>query len=88
MALDKDALSDLLDALRAGGDLVRSCRRLVLQALIELSPTRQIGAQLPYAWRRSAPSARWAQSAPLLSPRPRLPSWGRAAVASHLLTEA
>ena len=77
MALDKDALSELLDALRAGGNLnlVRSCWRLVLQALIELSPTRQIGAQLPYAWRRSAPSARWAQSAPPLSPRPRLPSW-------------
>lgn len=36
MALDKDALSDLLDALRAGGDLdvVRTGMQLVLQAQI------------------------------------------------------
>ena len=46
MALDKDALSELLDALRAGGDLdlVRSGLQLVLQALIELEATQQIGA--------------------------------------------
>ena len=38
MALDKDALSELLDALRAGVDLdvPRSGMQLVLQALIDL----------------------------------------------------
>jgi hypothetical protein len=38
MALEKDALNELLDALRAGGDLdlVRSGLQLVLQALIEM----------------------------------------------------
>ena len=47
MALDKDALSELLDALRAGGDLDLVCSglQLVLQALIELE-----------AAQRSAPS--------------------------------
>jgi len=46
MALDKDALSELLDALRSGGDLdlVRSGLQLVLQSLIELEATQQIGA--------------------------------------------
>ena len=46
MALDKDALSELLDALRAGGDLdvVRSGMQLVLQALIELEAAEAIGA--------------------------------------------
>jgi transposase-like protein len=46
MALDKDALSELLDALRAGGDLdlVRSGLQLVLQALIEMEAAQQIGA--------------------------------------------
>ena len=46
MALDKDALSDLLDALRAGGDLdvVRTGMQLVLQALIDLEATEAIGA--------------------------------------------
>ena len=46
MALDKDALSELLDALRAGGDLdlVRSGLQLVLQALIELEAAQAIGA--------------------------------------------
>ena len=36
MALSKSALSDLLDALRAGGDLdiIREALALVLQALI------------------------------------------------------
>ena len=49
MALDKDALSELLDALRAGGDidLIRSGMQLVLQALIELEATQAIGAA-PY----------------------------------------
>lgn len=46
MALDKDALSDLLDALRAGGDLdvVRTGMQLVLQALIDMEATQVIGA--------------------------------------------
>ncbi len=46
MALDKNALSELLDALRAGGDLdlIRSGLQLVLQALIELEATQAIGA--------------------------------------------
>jgi putative transposase len=46
MALDKDALSELLDALRSGGDIdvIRSGMELVAQALIELEATQQIGA--------------------------------------------
>jgi putative transposase len=46
MALSKSALSDLLDALRAGGDLdvIREGLALVLQALIEAEATQQIGA--------------------------------------------
>lgn len=49
MALDKDALSELLDALRAGGDLdvVRSGLQLVLQALIEMEAAQAVGAA-PY----------------------------------------
>jgi putative transposase len=46
MALDQSALTDLLDALRAGGDLdfMREAMQLVLQALIELDATQSIGA--------------------------------------------
>jgi putative transposase len=46
MALDQGALSELLDALRAGGDLdvVREGLALVLQALIETEAAQQIGA--------------------------------------------
>jgi putative transposase len=46
MALDQSALSDLLDALRAGGDLdvVREALALVLQALIDAEAAQQIGA--------------------------------------------
>jgi putative transposase len=49
MALDKSALSELLDALRAGGDLdvIREGLALVLQALIEVEATQRIGAR-PY----------------------------------------
>ena len=45
MALDQSALTDLLDALRAGGDLdfMREAMQLVLQALIELEATEVIG---------------------------------------------
>jgi putative transposase len=46
MALDKHALSELLDALRAGGDIdvVRAGMQLVAQALIELEAAQVIGA--------------------------------------------
>src|SRR5947209_2976475 len=46
MALDQSALTDLLDALRAGGDLdfMREAMQLVLQALIELDATETVGA--------------------------------------------
>jgi putative transposase len=46
MALSKSALSELLDALRAGGDLdvVREALALVLQALIEAEAAQHIGA--------------------------------------------
>jgi putative transposase len=46
MALDQSALSDLLDAIRAGGDLdvVRAAVETMLQALIDLEATQVIGA--------------------------------------------
>ncbi len=46
MALDQSALTDLLDALRSGGDLdfMREAMQLVLQALIDLEATEVIGA--------------------------------------------
>jgi putative transposase len=46
MALSKSALSELLDALRAGGDLdvIREGLALVLQALIDAEATQHIGA--------------------------------------------
>ena len=46
MALDQSALSELLDALRAGGDLdfMREAMQLVLQELIELEASQVIGA--------------------------------------------
>ena len=46
MALDQSALTELLDALRAGGDLdfLREAMQLVLQALIELEADQVIGA--------------------------------------------
>ena len=46
MALDQSALSDLLDALRSGGDLdfMREAMQLVLQALIDLEAEIVIGA--------------------------------------------
>ncbi len=46
MALAQSALTDLLDALRAGGDLhlMRDAMQLVLQALIDLEATHHIGA--------------------------------------------
>src|SRR6266702_2360930 len=46
MALDQSALSELLEALRAGGgiDLVREALTFVLQALIDAEATAAIGA--------------------------------------------
>ena len=46
MALNQSALNELLDALRAGGDLdvIRQALSLVLQALIEAEAAQQIGA--------------------------------------------
>ena len=46
MTLDKSALTDLIDALRAGGDLdvLREAMGLVLQALIEAEADQAIGA--------------------------------------------
>jgi hypothetical protein len=48
MALSKSALSELLAALRAGGDLgvVREGLVLVLQALIDAEATQHIGARV------------------------------------------
>ena len=47
MALAQFDLSELLDALRAGGDvdLIRSSVELVLQALIDVEATEVIGAR-------------------------------------------
>src|SRR5439155_25532059 len=46
MALDQSALTELLDALRAGGDMdvFRDAMQLVLQALIDLEAAQVIGA--------------------------------------------
>ena len=46
MALPQSALSELLDAFRAGDgvDLIRDSVRLVLQELVELEATERIGA--------------------------------------------
>ena len=46
MALDQSALTDLLDALRVGGDLdfMREAMQLVLQALIDLEASQVVGA--------------------------------------------
>ncbi|MCA1674072.1 MAG: IS256 family transposase, partial [Actinobacteria bacterium] len=47
MALDQSALSDLLDALRSGGDMdfMREAMQLMLQELVELEASQVIGAQ-------------------------------------------
>ena len=68
MALSKSALSDLLDALRAGGDLdvVREALALVLQALIEAEAAQQIGADR-YERSRSRTTHRNGTRARLLS---------------------
>jgi hypothetical protein len=56
MALSKSALSELLDALRAGGDLdlIREALALILQALIDAEATQRIGARGSVASDRQA----------------------------------
>jgi transposase-like protein len=68
MALDQSALSELLEALRAGGDLdlVRSGLQLVLQALIELEAAEAIGAA-PYERRPERTTHRNGHRARVLS---------------------
>jgi hypothetical protein len=77
MALDQSALSELLDALRAGGDLdvVGEALALVLQALIEAEAAQQIGAG---RCERSAvrTTHRNGSRARLLSTRPATSSFG------------
>ena len=71
MALSKSALSELLDALRAGGDLdiVREALALVLQALIEAEATQHIGAR-PYERSEQRTAHRNGTRSRLLSTRP------------------
>ena len=71
MALSKSALSELLDALRAGGDLdlVREALALVLQALIDAEATQHIGA-LPMSAPTPAPLTATAPAAGCCRPRP------------------
>ncbi len=68
MALDQSALTDLLDALRAGGDLdfMREAMQLVLQALIDLEATHHIGAA-PYERSEARTTHRNGSRARLLS---------------------
>src|ERR671919_1756276 len=68
MALDKSAIADLLDALRAGGDLdiIREGLALVLQALIDAEATQHIGAR-PYERSASRTAHRNGTRARLLS---------------------
>lgn len=53
MALDQSALSELLEALKAGGDLdfMRRAMEVVLQLLIELEATEKIGPAATSGWR-------------------------------------
>jgi hypothetical protein len=71
MALSKSALSDLLDALRAGGDLdlIREGLALVLQALIEAEATQHIGAR-PMSEPSNAPRIATALDRGCCRPRP------------------
>ena len=67
MALSQSALSDLLDAFRAGDgvDLVRESVRMVLQELIEAEATERIGAaplrthRRPVSPNATAPARGW-----------------------------
>src|SRR4029450_2536795 len=71
MALSKSALSELVDALRAGGDLdvIREGLALVLQALIDAEATQHIGAQ-PYERSEQRSTHRNGSRSRPLSPKP------------------
>ena len=72
MALDKSAIADLLDALRAGGDLdvIRESLALVLQALIDAEATQHIGARPVRAAPTPAPPIATAPARGCCRPRP------------------
>jgi hypothetical protein len=76
MALDQSALTDLLDALRSGGDLdfMREAMQLVLQALIDLESTHHIGAAR-YERSDPAPPIATAVEPGCCRPRPATWSW-------------
>ena len=59
MTLYQSDLCELLDTIRAGGDIdvIRQSVELVLQALIEAEADREIGAGPLRAQRRPAPSS-------------------------------
>ena len=78
MALDQSALTELLDALRAGGDLdfMREAMQLVLQALIELEADR--GDR-----RRPLRAHRHPHHPPQRQPRPAAVDQGRRRRAGH-----
>ena len=64
MTLPQSALSELLDAIKAGEglDLVRRGVALVLQELIELELSQTIGAERSRPTRRLRPSRRHSRS--------------------------
>jgi putative transposase len=78
MALDQSALSELLDALRAGGDLdvVREGLALVLQAMIEAEAAEVIGAGR-YERTASRTTHRNGSRARLLSAKALIGAWSR-----------
>jgi putative transposase len=75
MALSKSALSELLDALRAGGDLdvIREGLAVVLQALIDAEAAQHIGADR-YERTQQRTAHRNGTRARLLSTRPAMSS--------------
>lgn len=77
MALFESALSELLDAFRAGDgvDLIRESVRLVLQELIEAEATEAIGAAR-YVRSGNAPTNVTVTVNACWRPRPVTSSWG------------
>jgi hypothetical protein len=71
MALSQSVVSELLDAFRAGDgvDLIRESVRLVLQELIEVEATREIGAA-PHERTETRTNDRRAQLSTEDQPRP------------------
>ena len=78
MALNPSALSELLDALRAGGDLdvVREALALVLQALIDAEATQHHRRSAPMSGPSSAPPIATAPDRGCCRPRPVMWSCG------------